>query len=632
MPETATISNIDRHMKVRRPVSSSDLDTVKKKIFNSRHTSFPDLESFETIENGLATPQFSALASKIAESFLNGGSILLVGKASSEVIFSVACFKQGIQLLSQAMRRTRDVVATSRGNVGDWKSEAAVDVAICMVDTQGASVVKEKIECSEPDLVLLLNPSKGEIDQTRNILLSSGVDAGLATVSPIAGCLDSRDGEIAFAPRLDNPGEGPQKEYTLCCMLHFLLLRARDEIANSVASHPRSQVLVSQLQSAGLETIGALVGLSIILGGRLLSAPMRLLVRSGLEQINRGWSLPPRTAHSRGLLSYGLRSLLTECDAAYPFTSKEIDQSLSPLFRVMAQIGDCHTLIECLLTNDRKTAKDKSAKASLLTHQTDMLRTRTEFHGIPTLNELSGKSGNAHNSQFQLHVLRNDSLTEALLPVVAEQNFGQFGGVYLLTTTKAGGADRALCYLRTESIHIGDTLNVLSFQSELASYHPQWQADTSYAFLEIDEAGLPGFEMSLRQYLEQASSDFQMAVSPEGSDGALTINQRVFPLAHWIERQPWGRGFPEPVFEQDFRVRKVLTYMDSHQQILVEDTSSDIHASEGFVLVWRNSVNSSVPSVRKGQIIRVRYNLLVNREKNANDIIGLVTSLREMIA
>lgn len=632
MPETATISSIDRHMKVRTPVSSSDLDTVKEKIFNSRHASFPDLESFETIENGLATPQFSALASKIAESFLNGGSILLIGKASSEVIFSIACFKRGIQLLSQAMRRTRDVVATSRGNVGAWKSEAAVNVVIGMVDTQGASVVKKKIECSEPDLVVLLSPSKGESDLTRNILLSSGVDADLATVSPIAGCFDSADGKIALAPQLDNPGEEPQKEYTLCCMFYFLLLRTRDEIANSVASHPRSQVLVSQLQSSGLETIGGLVGLSIILGGRPLSSPMRLLVRSGLEQINRGWSLPPRTAHSRGLLSYGLRSLLTECGAAYPFTSKEIDQSLTPLFRVIAQIGDCQTLIECLLTNDRKTAKDKSAKASLLALQTDMIRPRNEFHGVPALNDVNGKSGDAHNSQFQLHMMRNDSLTEALLPVVAEQNFGQFGGVYLLTTRKTGATSRVLCYLRTESIHIGDTLNVLSFQYELASYHPRWQADTSYAFLEMDEAGLPGLEMSLRNYLEQASKDFRMAVLPEGSDGALTINQRVFPLAHWIERQPWGRGFPEPVFEQDFRVRKVLTYMDSHQQILVEDNSSGVNVGEGFVLVWRNSVNSSVPSVRKGQIIRVRYNLLVNREKNANDIIGLVKNLREIIA
>lgn len=628
MPDTLITANINRHLKVRKPDSPSDLDVVKERIFNARGAVFPDLQCFEVIEKELATPEFRRLASRVAQSFLGGHRILVVGKSSSEVILSLACIQRGIRLLSQAMRRTRDVVMTSRGDLGAWRSEPEVTVLLGALESGDVEMMKDEIRHCAPDLVLLLNPPKGKSAEIQELISSIDRDVQLATVAAISGCIDHIPGQIAVEPQGED--EGAQKKYTLCCILHFLLLRVREEVAQSIASHPRSQALVAQLQSSGLDTNAALVGLSIIVDDMPLSAPMRLLVRSGLEQINRGWSLPSRTAHSRGLLSYGLRSLLTECGADYPFTSKEIDLCLSPLFRVMAQIGECDTLIDCLLTNDRKIAKDKSAKAALLAAQNEFFRSPASVSPIPTLTELSCDLSETFNMQFQLRTERNDSLSESLLPVVAEQNCSQFGGVYLLASSKTGVANRVLCHLRSQSVHLGDALVSMSYESNLISYRPEWHADTLYASLELDETGLKEFEAALRDYLQKARPDCAAQNAREESDGPLTRNHRVFPLAHWIERQPWGKGFPEPVFEQEFRVCKVLTHMDSHQHILVDDASNDFPSGEGFVLVWRNSVNSGVPSIRAGQTIHVRYNLLVDREKSSNDIFGLVNTLSEV--
>ncbi|MEQ9547827.1 MAG: hypothetical protein RIK85_17650 [Marinobacter sp.] len=630
MSNTVITTTIKRHLKVRKPDSLSDLDAVKERIFRARGASFPGLQSVETIANDLASPEFRNLASKLAQSFLDGRRILVMGKASSEIILSLACFKRGIGLLSQAMRRTRDVVTTTRGDLGAWRAEPDVRVLLGSIESGCAELVKSEIDRSAPDLIVLLSPPKGIAREVKNQIDALGHHIELATVSANSDCVDDTPDCLAFVPYWDKGNGEPPKRYTLCCILHFLLLCVRDEIAQSISAHPRSQALVAQLQSSGLDTNGAFVGLSILLDDMPLSAPMRLLVRSGLEQINRGWSLPSRTAHSRGLMSYGLRALLTECGAEYPFTSKELDVCLSPLFRVMAQTEDCQTLVDCLLTSDRKVAKDKSAKAALLVEQLDVLGSHAGSTVHPVLNRESRDLIELKKKQFQLRSERNDSLSEALLAVVVEQNCRQFGGVCMLIASNPDRPTRTLCHIRSQDVHLGDALIAMSFKSKLMSYNPIWQADTLFAHIELDESGVSAFESALRVYLDSAKGEFPFAVGREESDGLLNRNQRVFPLAHWVERQPWGKGFPEPVFEQDFRVCKVLTHMDSHQHIVVDDAADDVLGGEGFVLVWRNSVSSSVPTIASGQVIRVRYNLVADREKSSNDIFGLVDALFEI--
>ncbi|MGB1951607.1 MAG: hypothetical protein ACPHQ9_12615 [Marinobacter sp.] len=628
--EAAINSTIDRDQKTRKPDFPSDLDSVKKRIFVARGVEFPDVQSVESIERDLASSEFTALASKIAEHFLNGSKILLLGKASSEIILSLTCFQRGVHLLSQAMRRTRDVVDTSRGDLGSWRSEPEVKAVTGSFEVTGRAGIHDMIESFSPDLVVLLNPPKGAAANVREYIDSRGGGIDLAAVSAISNCVEDLPGCIAVAPVPKAEMGAWQKHYTVCCVLHFLLLRVRDEIATAITSHPRSQALVAQLHSAGLDTNAALVGLSIVLDDMPLSPTMRFLVRTGLEQINKGWSLPLRTGHSRGLLSYGLRSLLTECGANYPFTSKEMALRLSPLFRVMAQTGDCETLIDCLLTNDRKTAKDKSAKAAMLAAQSDVRHPRAMSIHAPVMTETDGESKESYESRFHLHVERNDSLSATLLPLVAEQNCIQYPGVYMLVSSNAEKGGRVLCQMRSQSIHLGDAMINLSFESDFIEHQPEWNADTRFASLEIEKSGVDGFEAALRRYLEQAQIKFSDRSPLNADDGPLARSYRVFPLAHWLERQPWGKGFKEPVFSQDFIVRKVLTHMDAHQHIVVDDAHEGIPNGEGFLLVWRHSVNGNVPSLVEGQTINVRYRLLVDREKTSNDIFGLVDTLRKV--
>lgn len=627
MPDTVITANIDRHLRVRKSDSSGELDAVKEGIFDARGATFPDLQGVETIASELATAEFQKLASMLAHIVLNGQRILVVGKASSEVILSAACFQRGIQLLVQAMGRTRDVVTTSRGDLGAWRSGAEVNVVLGSLESQAESLIRNHTGQQAPDLVLLLNPAGSVSSRIGDMFDAAGDNVPIAGVSTLAGCIDDASDQLNVSPV---SGGDSHKRYTLCCVLHFLLLRVRDEVSQSIASHPRNQALVAQLQSSGLETNVALAGLSVIMDDMPMTAPMRLMVRSGLEQINRGWSLPARTAHSRGLLSYGLRSLLTESGADYPFTSREIALCLAPFFQVMALAGDTRTLIECLLTNDRKVANDKSAKAALLASKADFPSFRGSSDAMPALTEPDEDWGDACDILYSLRTERNDSLSEALLPVVAGQNCSQLGGVYLLVSSKTEDADRVHCYLRSRNIHLADALVALSFASGLMKRNPEWEADTLYASLELDEAGLAEFEASIRDYLGKVSREHTGLGELGESDGPLGRKQRVFALAHWIEKQPWGKGFPEPVFAQDFRVIKVLTHMDSHQYILVDDMSSDIHCGEGFTLLWRDSVSGNVPTIRQDQEIRVRYRLLVDRNKNANDIFGLVDTLREV--
>jgi len=81
----------------------------------------------------------------------------------------------------------------------------------------------------------------------------------------------------------------------------------------------------------------------------------------------------------------------------------------------------------------------------------------------------------------------------------------------------------------------------------------------------------------------------------------------LFPLAHWIEQQPWGNQFPEPHFTQSFRIVKAQTAMDVHQMLIAVDANANpadgqSGTAEPLQMLWFNSVGLDSDGVHRSAL------------------------------
>jgi hypothetical protein len=173
---------------------------------------------------------------------------------------------------------------------------------------------------------------------------------------------------------------------------------------------------------------------------------------------------------------------------------------------------------------------------------------------------------------------------------------------------------------RSANVHLRDTLALVA----------TWAPDMGMRFggharaagLSLDRAHLPCF----RELFERAVAH-QIQVSPltnpDWHDGYLSAGLRTMTLAQWIELQPWGQMFPEPVFEGRFVVEHMLPMRERHLKLRVRDREDDDATT--FELVWFFFLTPGQPApIEVGDAIDVDYTLSVNRWNGSERLQGIV--------
>ncbi|RBP27019.1 hypothetical protein DET50_11677 [Marinobacter pelagius] len=524
MPEMKSSEVIGAHFSTRN-WSGADgwgLEDKKRQIYENRNATYPVRHTVRSICEDFHAASHSKVAEQVARDLANGHRIMIVGAATGDVLLGVATFLSAVMGIARAVKRTRDVTTTRLGSLGEWSGSENI-LPLLMDEKLMAkgemSECAEKVKAFSPHSIIFLNPPfalrdnelfTAELVKSCKIMeVSNRRQASILAASDASLDLSSC-GESSW-------GEAP---VPLCLLIHLLTFQIREETINIVSTHPRAQALMMQLGSLKLEVGATLAGFSAIFGDSLLTDRCRVMASFALDQLNRGWSLPPRTAHSRELMSFGLRALLAQGDIKAPVTCKDLRMQLKPLLDTMVAHGEWHSLLECLLTSSIIKASDKSARAA-----------------------------------------------------------------YLVSC------------------------------SEDAHYSPKWELH-------------PGGQESNMDVAQSATSHRISSINH--SDGMLSPDQRVYGLAHWLEKQPWGSDFPEPEFEQEFIVRERSVVAETHQQFIVVDFGqpTDLERwSNRFALVWKESIGNGMGPIKEGAVVRVRYKLQVNRAVHDSEVFGLVTEL-----
>lgn len=557
----------------------------------------------------------------MANAMLEGKRVCIVGRTNPDHLLAVAALFNGLRLLCRSLHRTRDVVETSRGSFSGQIDQFGVSytgINFTPARYGEECTLDRDLAQTSPDVVVLLDPSSGVISRVKH-QLPSATTLTIATHNRLERISDS---DVSVIPWPEEQEPSSAKVYTVCALSHELTCLTSDMLVSLISNHPRSQALSSQLRTAGLEANCTLVALSYLCDDMPMKPHIRDVVAAGVDRMNRGWAQQPRTSHSRGNLQYGLRALLLESEAVYPFTAQQLQMRLVPMFSGVCYAGSPETIIECLLCNELKTSKEKAYKASSLKAQTY----------FPSLKQLAGLIGAEPMAQrkeattalvdYEESIFDND---ERLLPIYAERRYAESGTTQLVIASR--GEDKLRCFLRSDYINVNDALRSISFEME-PGWSFQFWADAFAGDLVVDSEAYTELKSRLNDYLVN-NAETAVPIGPLIIDGELTPNQRTASLAQWLEKQPWGRHYPEPLFEQCFFVRSSTILMESHCRLVVVDCKGKDQddGGEGFELLWRHSVSALSDRLRQNQKVFVRYRLRSNREASCGEVFGEVMSL-----
>jgi len=97
------------------------------------------------------------------------------------------------------------------------------------------------------------------------------------------------------------------------------------------------------------------------------------------------------------------------------------------------------------------------------------------------------------------------------------------------------------------------------------------------AGLSIREESLNEFRAAF-EVVAQELIDKEMLVKTIVTDGTLNADEFTLRIAKDLQQQVWGQGFPEPLFEGEFRILSQRIVGEKHLKLKLNAGSSDLNA------------------------------------------------------
>lgn len=97
------------------------------------------------------------------------------------------------------------------------------------------------------------------------------------------------------------------------------------------------------------------------------------------------------------------------------------------------------------------------------------------------------------------------------------------------------------------------------------------------AGLSIRESDLNDFRIAF-ETVAQELIDKEALVKTTVTDGRLKADEFTLSIARTLQKQVWGQGFPEPLFEGEFRVLNQRIVGEKHLKLKLGAESGDLDA------------------------------------------------------
>jgi single-stranded-DNA-specific exonuclease len=459
------------------------------------------------------------------------------------------------ELLAEAVIEQRSILV-----VGDYDADGATGTAVALLGLRrlGAAQVDYLIPSRFAD-GYGLSPSVVNAAAERGAALILTVDNGIGSVDGVVRAntlgipvliTDHHlpGGQVPTAAAIVNPNQPgcafPSKSLAGVGVLFYLLAATRARLTScGWLGHRRpSPKLAELLDLVALGTVADVV---------TLDTNNRILVEQGLRRIRHGLCRP------------GLRALLEVAGRRLDrVTATDLGFAAGPRLNAAGRLEDMSVGVECLLCDD-------PVRASALARQLDGLnreRRDIEHDMRDTAEALVGRQRDADGALPAGLCLYAPDWHQGVIGIVAARVRERWQRPVIAFADAGDGMLKGSAR-SVDALHIRDVLDLVDRR------HPgliaRFGGHAMAAGLTIAAAALAAFRAAFAAEVRNMLGD-QPPVREILSDGELPAGLLSLETAEAVRfAGPWGKGFPEPIFDGRFQIQDAKVVAQRHLKLRV---------------------------------------------------------------
>lgn len=567
--DSASMSSsiVRRDMVVSEELKSSDLHPLLKKVYANRGVSSLQQVSYslDNLINYALLKDIDLASQIIADAITQQKRILIIGDFDADGATSCAVMVRSLKAFGLL---DVDYLVPNRFDFGYGLSPQIVDVAAQL--NSGAA----------PDLIITVDNGISSIDGVRR-----ANDLGIQVVVTdhhLAG------DELPEASAIVNPNQPgcpfPTKSIAGVGVAFYVMLAVRAALRerNWFGEKVPEPNMASYLDLVALGTVADVVP---------LDENNRILIEHGLQRIraNKG------CAGINALLTIAGKSIESCCSQDFGFI-------VGPRLNAAGRLDDMSVGIECLLSDDYEQALHF---ASML-NQMNIQRRQIEGEMLEQALVLLDDQLTLLNGQEEIPdalALFDDEWHQGVVGLLASRIKEKFHRP-VIAFADAGNGELKGSGRSIPGLHIRDVLDSVSKQHR--DLIDKFGGHAMAAGLTIKQANLEKFK-------EAFSAQVSSVLRPEDrtnsceTDGPIDARYLTIETSEQLKyASPWGQLFPEPVFDDDFRIANWRIVGEKHLKLdlVKEDTG------ESFAAIAFNKTDTDLPAGDNG--IHIVYRLDVN--------------------
>lgn len=449
--------------------------------------------------------------------------------------------------------------------VGDFDADGATSTALVLRAMRMLGA--QNLDYLVPDRFGLgygLSPGLVEIARDRNPDLIMTVDNGIASVSGVQAAADAGipvlvtdhhlpGDELPDALAMVNPNqpgcEFPSKSACGCTVAFYLMLALRAELLK--------QGVFDKSNVPNLTSLVDLVALATVADVVPLDRNNRILVEQGLRRIRSGVAQP------------GVLALLQVAGKDYRrITSTDFGFAIGPRINAAGRLTDMSLGIECLLTDDAAYALDMAAELDGLNRERRQIEQSMQADALQLLERVKDEETDK-TGVCLFHPQWHQGVIGILASRIKER-------LYRPVIAFAPGDDGTLkgSARSIPGLHMRDALDLAD--KRYPGLISKFGGHAMAAGLTIPAESFTPFSRAFDEVCQEVMSESDLLHRLD-TDGQLNTTDFSLELAETLRVSgPWGQGFPEPLFEGEFRLISQRLVGGHHLKLMLQPVHSDI--------------------------------------------------------
>lgn len=285
----------------------------------------------------------------------------------------------------------------------------------------------------------------------------------------------------------------------------------------------------------------------------------RVLVAQGLQRVRAGRCTPG----VRALLEVGNRPINGVVAADFGFAA-------GPRLNAAGRLDDMSLGIRCLLTDSPAEALALASRLDQLNVERRAIEADMQAQAMAAVKPLLAAQRNQDDERAGV-CLYDPGWHQGVVGLVAGRIKERLRRPVVAFADAGDGLLRGSARSVT-GVHVRDVLEAITTR------HPglvlRFGGHAMAAGLTLERARLDDFARAFETELVRACPAGTLADRIE-TDGALTLDEIALPTAELIRAAgPWGQAFPEPTFDQVFRIERTRVLGEKHLKLWVEPEGS----------------------------------------------------------